>query len=84
MISTHLKDALFAVGFCVLALVLRAVDPAPSTDPERWYHYAVSRAWMEGMPHALPAAEGVGWDAAFPEREVLFHAATAAGYWLAA
>ncbi len=63
---------------CVLA---RAADESPRADPDRWYHYAVSRAWAEhGLPRTLSGPEDIGWNRAFPEKEFLFHVLTAGGY----
>ncbi|MCU0699738.1 MAG: hypothetical protein MUC96_24790, partial [Myxococcaceae bacterium] len=54
-----------AVG---LALVLAFVagvflyaDRTPA-DPDRHFHFAVSRAWATtGLAKTLPAVEGIGW-----------------------
>ena len=55
-----------------------------SNDPDRYYHLALSQLMSaEGLIRKLPQAEDLGWGAYFPDKEFLFHAITAAGYWLA-
>ncbi len=71
--------ALFAVA-CALAALLTRTD----VDPDRSYHYALSRVVAEqGIPRALPQVAGIGWDKAFSDKEFLWHQLTGLGYRLA-
>ncbi len=52
-------------------------------DPDRYYHFAVSRHMQEidgWFPKTLPAVVGLKWDRYFPDKEFLFHQLTALGY----
>ena len=52
----------------------------PGRDPDRYYHFAVSRMTAEhGLLHSLPQVSDLKWDQFFPEKEFLFHQLT----WLA-
>lgn len=51
------------------------------TDPDRPYHFAVSRLWADvGLVRSLPQVRGLGWDAAFADKEFLFHVLTGLGW----
>ncbi len=51
--------------------------PAIDYDPDRFYHFAISKIYAEtGFPQTLPQAEDVGWGQAFAEKEFLFHVLT--------
>ncbi|NDE15476.1 hypothetical protein EBZ80_11150 [bacterium] len=48
--------------------------PAIDFDPDRFYHFAISRIYAaSGYPATLPQAEDIGWGQAFAEKEFLFH-----------
>jgi len=48
--------------------------PAIEFDPDRFYHFAISRIYATGgYPATLPQAEDIGWGQAFAEKEFLFH-----------
>ncbi len=51
--------------------------PAIESDPDRFYHLAISRVYAsQGFPDKVPQAEDVGWAEAFAEKEFLFHVLT--------
>jgi hypothetical protein len=53
----------------------------PGFDTDLWYHQAISRFWLkQGILRTLPQAEDLSWDKYFPDKEFLFHAATAFAY----
>jgi hypothetical protein len=50
-------------------------------DPDRHFHFAVARAWAtSGIPRTLPPVEGIGWHAAYVDKEFLFHVITWLGW----
>lgn len=50
-------------------------------DPDRFYHYFVSKLYsLELFPQTLAQAENVGWDKIFQEKEFLFHVLTSIFY----
>ncbi len=59
-------------------------EPANREDPDRYYHYAVSKITsQEFAPETLPQIEGLGWDKFFQEKEFFFHVITGLGYKIA-
>ena len=54
----------------------------PSGDPDRFFHFAVSRMAAEAnwFLETLPQAEDIGWARLFPDKEFLFHVLTAFFY----
>ena len=74
-----LAVAAIAAGFlCLLALSDRV---ARGSNPDQWFHFAISRMSQDGLVRSLPQAEDVGWARRFPEKEYLFHRITAIAYW---
>lgn len=74
--------ALLAAGFLYLyrSFVFYVIDP------DRFYHFAVSRATVESghwVLRALPQVEGLHWNEYFLDKEFLFHQFTILGYRLA-
>lgn len=54
-----------------------------TTDPDYYYHVAISRHILEnGVPHTLPQVKGTGWDILFSDKEFLFHQLTTLFYWI--
>jgi hypothetical protein len=50
-------------------------------DPDRHFHFAVSRAWATtGLAKTLPAVEGIGWHQQYVDKEFLFHVVTWLGW----
>jgi hypothetical protein len=50
-------------------------------DPDRYYHYAISKVTAETFaPETFPQVKGIGWDKIFYEKEFLFHTFTGLGY----
>jgi hypothetical protein len=67
--------------------VFVAILPLPrqfsgtKTDPDRFYHFAISKIYAtSGFPKTLPQAEDVGWGEAFAEKEYFFHVLTGLGH----
>ena len=55
----------------------------PAIDTDLPYHQAISRIWNAGgLIRSLPQVEDLNWGSYFIEKEFLFHAVTALGYWL--
>lgn len=73
------KPRLDAFGLTALVVLLAAFVsasyfPGIEYDPDRFYHFAVSRIYAAGgFPATLPQAEDIGWGQAFAEKEYLFH-----------
>ncbi len=67
---------------CVVsAFIAINSEPATRSDPDRYYHYAVSKVTSkEFAPETMPQIEGIGWSKFFQEKEFLFHVFTGAGY----
>jgi len=50
------------------------------SNPDQWFHFAISKMSQDGLVRALPQAEDVGWGRGYPEKEFLFHRLTAVAY----
>ncbi|MBI3555292.1 MAG: hypothetical protein HY074_03380 [Deltaproteobacteria bacterium] len=69
--------ALYACLFQSVAFFARG-------DPDRYYHFAISRMTAEGgLVRALPQAAELGWHEIFYEKEFLFHGLGALAYGIA-
>ena len=66
----------------VLGVVAVGRDDRPPSDPDRFYHLAISRLWstVGAVPRAVPQIEDLSWSTNFPEKEFGFHALTALGW----
>jgi len=54
-------------------------------DPDRYYHFALSREMVQSgklFLRSLPQVEDLGWGEFFVDKEFLFHQVTALGYWI--
>ncbi|MCX6116349.1 MAG: hypothetical protein NT027_02315, partial [Proteobacteria bacterium] len=72
--------ALLAVG----SFLAVKFEKVARSDPDRYYHYAVSKITAETFaPKELPQIFGLGWDSFFVEKEFLFHLYTGFAYGLA-
>jgi hypothetical protein len=75
-----------ALGFCALAgsyLYLHRLVLTHVNDPDRFYHFALSRQMVESgqlFLRALPQVEGLGWNELFVDKEFLYHQFTALAY----
>ena len=70
--------ALLVASFLALVALLDRI--ATGSNPDQWFHFAISRMSQAGLVRALPQAEDVGWGSGFPEKEFLFHRLTALAY----
>ena len=70
--------ALLVGAFLALLVLLDRV--ATGSNPDQWFHFAISRMSQGGLVRLLPQAEDVGWGSGFPEKEFLFHRLTALAY----
>lgn len=70
--------ALLVAAFLALLALLDRV--ATGSNPDQWFHFAISRMSRAGLVRVLPQAEDVGWGSGFPEKEFLFHRVTALAY----
>jgi hypothetical protein len=75
-------DVLALVSLVALFLALLAASDrvATGSNPDQWFHFAISKMSQDGLVRALPQAEDVGWAGGFPEKEFLFHRLTALAY----
>ena len=74
-------DALACAGLLLVACALAGLLTRTDVDPDRSYHYALSRVVAEqGVPRTLPQVTGIGWDKAFFDKEFLWHQLTGLGY----
>lgn len=77
-------DVAWCLGFALLlAVCAQRLDRVERTDPDRAYHYAISRMASGGTVLVVPQVIGLGWDERFDEREWLFHVLCSAGWSLA-
>jgi len=72
--------AVAVIGAVFLGLVAMSDRVAVGSNPDQWFHFAISRMSQQGLVRALPQAEDVGWGRGFPEKEYLFHRVTAIAY----
>lgn len=75
--------ALWCIGIAVTIFLLQHRARPQYGDPDRYYHYAVSRYMNETpglFPKVFPQVKGLGWDEYFPDKEFLYHQVTALGY----
>ncbi len=63
-----------------LGLLVASDRVATGSNPDQWFHFAISRMSQQGLVRTLPQAENLGWGAGFPEKEFLFHRLTALAY----
>jgi hypothetical protein len=66
-----------------LGLLVASDRITTGSNPDQWFHFAISKMSQAGLVRALPQAEDVGWAHGFPEKEFLFHRMTALAYGLA-
>ena len=79
--SARRSDFAWCAAFALaLGLLSPRLDRIERTDPDRYYHYALSRAAAAGEAHVLPQVIGLGWDQHFDEKEWLFHVLTGAAW----
>lgn len=77
---------LLLAGFLVLASAFAVSFRKFSmrlTDPDRYYHFALSREMVQTgqvFLRSLPQVEDLGWGEFFVDKEFLFHQVTALGY----
>lgn len=65
----------------VYALLVRLFGDFRFSDPDQYYHFAVSKHLSLTWDFwTLPAVKGMGWDHYFVDKEFLFHALTAMAY----
>lgn len=71
-----------AAAALTTALCVANVAPATESEPDRYYHLAISRMMVEhgGVLDVVPQVEDLGWGEAFPDKETLFHVVTAVAY----
>lgn len=79
------RAALWLGGLLLAALFFSAhrYENFSLRDPDRYYHFALSRQMVESgkvFLRELPQVEGLGWGKFFMEKEFLFHQITALGY----
>src|SRR6267143_438672 len=63
-----------------LGLLVASDRVATGSNPDQWFHFAISRMSQRGLVRTLPQAEDLGWAVGFPEKEFLFHRLTALAY----
>src|ERR1700682_2440562 len=63
-----------------LGLLVASDRVATGSNPDQWFHFAISRMSQQGLVRTLPQAEDLGWGVGFPEKEFLFHRLTALAY----
>lgn len=71
------------LGLTALFLLIHHYDEISLRDPDRYFHFAISRQIVESgqiVLRELPQIEGLGWDKFFAEKEFLFHQITALAY----
>jgi hypothetical protein len=82
IISTTLAIIILSISF--ITLFFYSENKYPSGDPDRYYHFALSKITLEqGLIKALPQVEDLGWGNYFPDKEFLFRLQTTAGYYIA-
>ncbi len=60
---------------------MSAVSPAPLVDPDRYFHFELSRRMLEvGLVRDLPQVSDTAWARHFVDKELLFHVFTALAY----
>lgn len=82
------KSSLLWVA-CVASIIfsmifLRSLTTSFESDPDRFYHFALSREMLaKGYWYLveLPQVEGLGWDKYFVEKEFLYHQLTSVAYY---
>src|SRR4051794_35267116 len=75
----------YLIGFTLIVATFLTLHRFQSnlsdSDPDRYYHIAVSREISErGVIHTLPQVEGLRWNEYFPDKEFLYHAVTGSAY----
>jgi hypothetical protein len=83
---TLLLKCLGAAVIIILFAWVHRVEKFSRVDPDRYYHFALSREMVNSgklFLRELPQVEGLGWNRFFAEKEFLFHQFTALGYRLA-
>jgi hypothetical protein len=87
MVLSHKKRnfwkilSFIVIPICYLTLFYLFEYKNPGRNPDRYYHFAISRMTFEkGLIRTLPQADDLGWGIFFPEKEFLFHQVTTLGY----
>ena len=72
-----------AAVFASLFFLLHQEERLSLRDPDRYYHFALSREMVRSgrlFLRQVPQVTGLGWDRYFPDKEFLFHQVTALAY----
>ena len=51
-----------------LGLLVASDRVATGSNPDQWFHFAISRMSQQGLVRTLPQAEDLGWGVGFPEK----------------
>lgn len=81
--SKHWFEILILLSVAGSFLFLQRNAEITYSDPDRYYHLALSREAVKSgkwFLDTLPAVEGLGWNQKFAEKEFLFHQITTLGY----
>jgi hypothetical protein len=85
-LSEKILKPLLYIAIIAIVIVLHFSIPSVGNDPDRYYHFSLSRYMVqEGgfFPKVFPAVENLDWGDYFPDKEFLFHQITAMGYRIA-
>lgn len=80
------KQFVLVAGFLALSAAFAALFLNAGLklgDPDRYYHFALSRQMVESgqaFLRSVPQVEDLGWGESFVDKEFLFHQFTALGY----
>jgi hypothetical protein len=87
MIPKAAKFCFIPILLLIGLIYLHSTLPSALNDPDRFYHFAVSRYMVdtgELFPKEYPAVDDLGWGIYYPDKEFLYHQFTRLGYWVAA